>query len=347
MEVFTPQHCTLDAAPWPKGHVHWYAPVDNTLLVARLSQGANVHRLDPDAPPKAQTGHTLVAWGEEAVCARAKEMALTYGLPLLCLPSHYAVEAMHPYWLQATPQPTATALTMRTLYIDGVFAPRPTDCADLYAMLAACYVGLFDARLCALWHNDEQQHDKAIAACRHALHTAAIYRDPHALSREVQALLPLVSLQIEWFAHLISLYKQGKMRYNTYRFAAAIGVAQALRLAPQLPAVALPPDRTAVLGYLAAMGTHHTPVSPTDIARRDWIWQTTRAQCRDYFAAMPAVCAIYRSLLPDCGYQATPDLDAWDVAHLLPVVAEVCGPDSALGHLYHRGTLNTWIDSLA
>ena len=346
MKTVQLQYGDIDDASWPRGRVYLYMQHANTALATRLARGAVVQQLDEANMPTAYPGHTIVASGDNDFLVRAKTLALEGGFDLVCVPTRWAVEALYPYCLRLCPVPVAQALGMRTVVLSSV-ARDPADCADLYALLAACYVGLFDAVLTAMWRNENSDYQNSIQACRHALLTPEVYRNPQLLAHQIVQMLPHVSLQIEWFARLISLYKQQEMMYNKYRFAAAMGVAQAIALSPNLPMVALPPARTAVLAYLAADNVHPAIAPADDLARRDWIWQTARLGCHDYFAPLPSMCAVYRSLLPDCGYNTVPDLEAWDVAHLLPCLAEVAAEDSALGHLYRRGALNDWIDCLA
>lgn len=337
------QYETLRDVPLPKGHVYLYAPKGAGDVYKRLCTVAvDVQPVDDD-PLSATEGHRLVAVGDNTVLRQAKRWAARYRIPLTCLATDMAcVEGLNDYVVTLSPSPEVKRITMQTAFVDELNEGR-NALADLYAYLFGRYVMAFDTRLMALWQNrSDASWERTAATLRHALLSCEIYRDEKAMWTLAQETANDTSLTIDRYAGLIDLSCNTPPKSP---FAAAVAIAEALRLAPNLPPIALPPDRKIVVQRLADLGIALVPqaLDPAEMLRRDWIWMSLRPAMADYFDLTDRVCAIHRSLSPDCGYREMQTLDGWDLLELLPLAAELCYDTSALGYMYALGVLNTWI----
>ncbi|MBO4534459.1 MAG: hypothetical protein J5755_00815, partial [Clostridia bacterium] len=153
----------------------------------------------------------------------------------------------------------------------------------------------------------------------------------------VSRYLPDEIAEGHYLSYLISLYKDGQIIYNKYRFAASFALGTAMALAPDTPDLTLPADRVRTAKGMAGKPV---PRWKDDYLMREHVWQDYRQDVADLWRGLPRYARNWRRIVGNCGYGFYEDLSAEELVRGLRETCHLTKRYGALSHLYREG----WLD---
>ena len=290
---------------------------------------------------------SIVAVGDTSILDMGKVLAAHYSLPLYVLPTGYVGTAFTRWavtygdkiklW-QAPPYEVRLLPSLLS------HATR-IDAAETYAYAVECYMqGV--AVLTSDWLGGKEENGErlttALAALDEVLTAVSGYGAETAKTvwEGLTAFcrhLPDEISEGHLYSFLISLYKNGQTVYNKYRFAAALSMGEALRLAPDVPDLLFPCDQVEALRDMSGA----SPIRwKEDYAVKQHVWQDYRADVEALLDHLGDYARRWRRIVGDCGYGYYQDLKASDLTRCLRQTCHFTPRYTALKHLYRQG----WLD---